>query len=827
MSRLILHIGMPKTGTSSLQETLFNLGGVGELRYANLGVVNHGGVITSFFADDPHAWRGHRVAGRSPEEIKSYNQQTLTRLEAVCEAHGQQIISGEDIWHMSQTALIKLRDFFAKHFERIEVVGYARPPASFMASAFQQLVKNHGLARLRVEAYYPRYREKFEKFDRVFGRENVTLRLFDPGHLVGGDAVVDFCNLLGESISPEKIQRVNESLSLEATAVLFAYRREGPQYELYRGKARDNNALVASLVCFGAGKLRFADSLVAPVLEKNHDDIAWMEERLGQRIIDKGLNDKEAIASEAQLLEVASSQFDALQAYVNKQAEQAEPTPEQLARWIEKLRTAISGRNSKGLVPAYGSQSFFTDEQLGLLEDDKLPPVIALRELALAFERHGRKDEASSVIQAAVTLRPDAKGLLALQRRMNVELGVKLSKSDGEVRLGKDKGNKLTRHFLQHLSSSERVNTLYEALGEELQEDFFKFFFNLRRFYFDDWESAVLRFFKEDPSSAMCIRLLAFHYARKGDPKMSNFYLKQLFDIQGNKPNDSVRHFFRNQIVAGSVGEELGEGSINWDAVEPFFKNTLSASSYAFQSRVAANRGSEVELSCRKELEDGFRSEVVKARELLEETRDVSARRDWSVVLEMIKGARTIAVVGKGNSAKGLGLGQTIDSHDLVLRVNHKGSYDSADDYGAKTSVVFHGGHLRKSYQELGEAGSTPAVLLSGFPSYVERRGSVVMPNEHRLEYFVDSIGYKRATTGLRLLIALSLLLELRADVEINAFGFDFYTCPAPGQGGVDEVRNSAAVPHEIDYEKWFAHEFLPLLTALRHKTISLTEYVT
>jgi hypothetical protein len=824
MSRLILHIGMPKTGTSSIQETLYTWGGLGEIRYADLGMANHGGVISSFFSENPYSWRGHRVAGRSQKEVDQFNKQVFFKLDTICSSQGTQLISGEGIWHMSEPALIKLRDYFAPYFGCIEVIGYVRPPASFITSAFQQLVKNHGLTQLNAEANYPNYQNKFEKFDRVFGRDNVTLRLFDPKQLVGGDAVVDFCQLLGESISPEQVQRVNESLSLEATAVLFAYRREGPKYAPYRGKARDNNALVESLVSFGSRKLRFSESLIAPVLEKHRDDIAWMEQRLGQSIIDQGSKDTEAISSEAQLLEIAVEQFDALEAYVDKQLSETKQTPKQVARWVEKLRTATAGRNFYESVPVYGSQGFFTEEQMARLEDTALTPVIALRELALAFERNGLIEEARSVIQSAIVLRPDAKGLLALQQRLNVGFDVKVSKSIDRSKLERRKNNKLTRKFLGPLSSSSREETMYKALQEGLQGASFRFFFNLRRFYPNIWEPVVLRFHEDNPSNAQCMLLLVFHYGRKKSLKESNFYLKKIFEVQSDKAVDIVRQFFRNQIVAGVVKEGLSEECIDWNTVEPFFKNKLSTSSYLFQACVATNKGGYVKVGdCHKEWNE-FRGEVEKARVLLERTGDISARNDWAVALKMVKNARTIAVVGKGNSLKGCGLGSIIDSHDLVLRVNHASSHDSADDFGEKTSVIFYGRHLKNKFHGSNHTQEPHAVMLSGFPKYIERKESVQIPDEYRLEYFIDSIGYKRATTGLRLLIALPLFIELRDDAEIHAFGFDFYTCPVPGEGTVDEVRNSAGVSHEIDYEKWLAHEFLPLFTTLRHTTTGSVE---
>ena len=191
MSRLILHVGMPQTGSSSIQETLFSWGGFKEFHYADLGMANHGEVITSLFEQDRFAKRGHRLLGRSSQEIEHFNQQALSRLEKVCEAKGQPIISGEDIWHLSEQGLEKVRDFFINHFDHIEVISYVKPPSSFMVTSFQEGVKKNSLARLRLESHYPHYQEKFEKFDRVFGQQNVTLRLFDPKQLVGRDVVID------------------------------------------------------------------------------------------------------------------------------------------------------------------------------------------------------------------------------------------------------------------------------------------------------------------------------------------------------------------------------------------------------------------------------------------------------------------------------------------------------------------------------------------------------------------------------------------------------------------------------------------------------------
>ncbi|MCC4270459.1 hypothetical protein LL254_07025 [Marinobacter nauticus] len=420
MTKLIIHIGMPKTGSSSIQETLFAKGGISEFIYADLGVVNHGGVITSYFSRDPYSWHGHKAVGRSRNEVDIFNKKVGKSLEAMKARCGYQILSGEDIYeHIDEHSLFRIRDYFSGSFEEIEVVGYVRSPASFMASAFIQFLKNHGQARLDMNKLWPKYRAKFEKFDRVFGRERVTLRPFSSEAMVDGDVVQDFCHFLGEPIAQADIRRVNESLSLEAAASLFVYNREGPCYETYPGQPVDNNRLMDILAEFGSQRLRFSDSLVNPIIEKHQSDLEWVEKRLGEPLRDHEAGEAGVIESEQDLLDIASKNARELEVFVRERISESTPTPLQIANLMEKLRVAITGRASNGVKPAPCEEAtFFSPEQLELLSRHDTGPAVALRELALAFDRSGRRTEACNCIQAALKLRPDAKGLHSLKQRL-------------------------------------------------------------------------------------------------------------------------------------------------------------------------------------------------------------------------------------------------------------------------------------------------------------------------------------------------------------------------------------------------------------------------
>ncbi|GAB2718971.1 hypothetical protein [Halomonas garicola] len=419
MSRLVIHIGMPKTGSSSIQDTLFAKGRHVDFRYADLGVANQGGKLRSYFSTDPYEWPGHRAAGRAPDQVKAFNEAVGREVSAIKAQGGQQVISGEDLYHLGEEGLRRLRDEFSRAFDRVEIIGYIRPPASFIASAFVQLVKNHGQSRLDLNKLWPRYRAKLEKFDQIFGREHVTLRPFDHKKLADGDVVQDFFQFLGAPIDPTEIRRVNESLSLEATAALFFFRQEGPCYQPYPGKASDNNRLVNMLAGFGERKLRFADSLVRPILEREAADLEWIESRLGQPLQDAGSTDDDAITCEQDLLDVAKESRQALEVFVREQAHTVEPTPQQIANWMEKLRVTVTGRASNGVTPAPCSESsFFTREQVQRLTGQKMGPAAALRELAVAFERNGHREQACLCAEAASALRPDVAGLRALSARL-------------------------------------------------------------------------------------------------------------------------------------------------------------------------------------------------------------------------------------------------------------------------------------------------------------------------------------------------------------------------------------------------------------------------
>jgi hypothetical protein len=71
--RVIVHIGMHKTGSSSIQHTLYQRLADASFEYADLGCANHSEQIHSLFSSSPERYHLHRKRGRSKEEIERFN----------------------------------------------------------------------------------------------------------------------------------------------------------------------------------------------------------------------------------------------------------------------------------------------------------------------------------------------------------------------------------------------------------------------------------------------------------------------------------------------------------------------------------------------------------------------------------------------------------------------------------------------------------------------------------------------------------------------------------------------------------------------------------
>lgn len=317
--KAIIHAGMHKTGSTSIQQTF----GRKRLRYHHfprIGAHNHSHALQALQATTPEEFASLHGDKLTEKQFLKRRQRRIADLQnAICESRkrGALLLSGEYISIMPRGGLDRLRSILAAEFKTIEVIAYVRPPLSYMHSSFQQNLKGSAYSRLAPERFWPGYRRRFAALDDCFGRDNVHLRLFSKDTLTDGDVVKDFAHIIGESLSERDIIRANESLSAEATALLFVQRRYGGGFRRgYSGKLRSNGEFVRKLSMIGSGKLLFDPVLTDPVFKTMEGDLEWMESRLGASLEEKPRSEGERISTEADLVAIATDHEEELDALI-------------------------------------------------------------------------------------------------------------------------------------------------------------------------------------------------------------------------------------------------------------------------------------------------------------------------------------------------------------------------------------------------------------------------------------------------------------------------------------------------------------------------------
>ena len=307
----VLHVGMHKTGSTSIQNTLTSTP-VAEVTYFPWPG-NHGEYLGVAFEERP--WELYRaVRTGTPKEVVLEQRAHLRRVLEQRLAHFRQspkvqkvVLSAErisDHERFVNNTLADLRDALLAHCDKVEVLAYVREPRTFIASNFQQVLRMGGPAALPGGEAWPEYRARFGRFDTVFGPDHVTLLPFDPAVFAGGDVVSDFCTRIGRPIDPADIVRENENIGLEATALLFTLRRAGYAEGLHVMENTTLSLWLGDLFQpLSTRSFRLGESILGPLVADREADIRWMKARLGVPL--PGQPDPGGIDCEEELLAIA------------------------------------------------------------------------------------------------------------------------------------------------------------------------------------------------------------------------------------------------------------------------------------------------------------------------------------------------------------------------------------------------------------------------------------------------------------------------------------------------------------------------------------------
>jgi hypothetical protein len=292
--KTIVHIGMPKTGTTALQKSL----------HGSAAYLAQRGLLYPTNPPGSRAYN-HRLLvaqvvsfDRLPRGLKNWSYLTkdnvADRLEEFFDHLRRQIerqrpagviLSTEGLFRPLPTGRHEtLRQVFGASGEP-RFVAYLRRPSEHYLSNLQQTLKASAI----VSPPKPSgYRKILESYDACFGPQAVSARLFHRDHLENGDTVADFCkhHLAEFGVDPAKLHVVgsaNETLSAESMDILRRY-RAAFHAERHNVFTRDTQALRVTLAridrAHGAPRPRLRPGLAEAIDLASHDCL-WIRDRFG------------------------------------------------------------------------------------------------------------------------------------------------------------------------------------------------------------------------------------------------------------------------------------------------------------------------------------------------------------------------------------------------------------------------------------------------------------------------------------------------------------------------------------------------------------------
>lgn len=274
--RLVLHIGMHKTGTTAIQLALDGYDD-GETRMARLGVPNHSIPMLTCFSADPTRYHVWVRQGMPAAEVLRRRDLWRARLaEELALPRGSLVISGEEMSLMRPASVTQMLDTLRTGANRIEVFGWLRPAASYIGSAFQQMVK---AGQGTLDLPRPRYRDRFEPYLAALGRDALSLSLYGSGGSGQGGAVAGFCQQVGipAHAVPEKTE--NSSLPPDALRLIWRLNRDGPPTTGTPARLAARSRLLRHLSLRFTGRFVMPPEMAAAGLDPA--DIDWAEALTG------------------------------------------------------------------------------------------------------------------------------------------------------------------------------------------------------------------------------------------------------------------------------------------------------------------------------------------------------------------------------------------------------------------------------------------------------------------------------------------------------------------------------------------------------------------
>lgn len=238
---LLLHIGTGKTGSSSiqsfLQENAERLSEYGVMLPGSLGAQNHRrlpAIVQSGRPTDTFL-RMKGITDRAKQDATRTAWLAEFREEIAASTASSCIISAEHLSSLDSREVAELKAILTDLFSSIRVLVYLRDPVDYAVSMYDTAIKVGGLLtrpRPPKRGGETDYEALLKAWVTVFGREAMTVRLFDRCELHQGEIVADFAQAAKIDTTGFTVPKAkNPSMNLLGQALLRRVNRRLPRFD--------------------------------------------------------------------------------------------------------------------------------------------------------------------------------------------------------------------------------------------------------------------------------------------------------------------------------------------------------------------------------------------------------------------------------------------------------------------------------------------------------------------------------------------------------------------------------------------------------------------
>lgn len=293
----ILHIGSPKTGSTSIQYSFYDhreyLNGLGYFYPSNSA--NHF-FFTWHFVKSLEKYPGAKIFYEdlgltTTEAIEEYRSWEFEQLEtSLKDFNGSTIIfSSELLPFLSKDACIRMKSYLSSLAKKITIICYVRHPMLQCISRAQQRLQSgrYTFSEVLQDLNHFSPRELLPTFVSVFGRDNIIVRPFEKNQLFKECVVLDICKTIGlkdESAEKIRVGRLNESLSMEGALLTDSLNRQFPRY--VNGCKNPERAEAINMRDIQGVKFNLPPSTYEQIKESADEELKYLREEFNISLAD-------------------------------------------------------------------------------------------------------------------------------------------------------------------------------------------------------------------------------------------------------------------------------------------------------------------------------------------------------------------------------------------------------------------------------------------------------------------------------------------------------------------------------------------------------------